>query len=326
MLAFGYAWWLPPDASEHGGAIDNLIVMVHWFMAVLFVGWGFYFVYCLARFRDRPGHLASTKLPKAKASKVAEVAVIIVETILLLGFSIPIWAQNRGAAHVPRADEALVVRVVAEQFAWNVHYPGSDGKFGGTDPGLMTKENPVGLDRENDAAAKDDIVTINQLHVPVGRQVVVHVSSKDVIHGFNLPFLRVKQDAIPGMQTAVWFKALKTTDQVRDEMTNTYPARVEFMPVLKNHITMADAKGADGSVVVEKYTPITAEILEKLTAAGVATVEASPAVPTEIACAQLCGLSHYRMRGYLNIDTPEQFEAWKAKEEEWLTGEDDEEY
>jgi len=104
----------------------------------------------------------------------------------------------------PSESEALVVRVVAEQFSWNIHYPGPDGKFGRTDIKLMAADNPLGLDK-NDPDAKDDVTTINQLNVPVDRPVLIHLSSKDVIHSFGVYELRVKQDAIPGIDTPVWF-------------------------------------------------------------------------------------------------------------------------
>ncbi len=326
MLAAGYDWWLPVDASAHGGDIDRLIVLVHWFMAVLFVGWGIYFVYCLVHFRSRPGHQPSTQLPKAKASKYSEVVVVVIEAVLLLGFSIPIWAQVRGPGHAPEPSDALVVRIVAQQFAWNIHYPGRDGIFGRLDPATISPDNPMGLDR-SDPAAKDDIVTINQLHVPVNRDVLVHLTSMDVIHSFGLPVLRVKQDMIPGISIPVWFKATKTTDEVRQMMVNTYPTRPEVMPILKNHVAVAEYKAADGTIIARKGEAITADTVTALAAAGIQEIQAAPAVPTEITCAQLCGLGHYRMRGYLHIDTEAQYAQWLAKEEKWLSAyEEDEEY
>jgi hypothetical protein len=91
-----------------------------------------------------------------------------------------------------------VIEVTAEQFAWNVHYPGPDGVFGKTDLSLLDVEtNPLGLDRK-DPAAKDDITTLNQLYLPANKPVIVKLRSKDVIHSFNLPEFRVKQDAVPG--------------------------------------------------------------------------------------------------------------------------------
>src|SRR5206468_12428073 len=66
-----------------------------------------------------------------------------------------------------------------------VHYPGPDGKFGRTVINLVTSTNPLGLDM-TDPDAKDDVVALNQLHLPVNRQAVIHVRSKDVIHSFKL--------------------------------------------------------------------------------------------------------------------------------------------
>ena len=325
MLAAGYAWWLPPDASEHGESIDSLIVIVHWFMALLFVGWGAFFLYCLFRFRQRAGHQPTAKLPKAKASKISEILVIVVEAVLLLGFSIPIWGRVRGSGHVPKPEDAMVIRVVAEQFQWNVHYAGKDGVFGRTDAALMSKENPLGLDRE-DPEAKDDIVKNNQMHIPVNRDILVHLSSKDVIHSFGVPILRVKQDVIPGISQPVWFKATKTTDDIRLEMVDTYRTNPKIAHLLIDHVAMAEYKGSDGSVLLAKGDLINEEMLTTLSSAGVEQIEAAPRVPTQIACAQLCGLNHFRMRGFLHIDSETQFAEWVAEEEELLAEEEDEGY
>lgn len=354
MLATGFNWWLPPNISTHGDQIDFLIVLVHWFMVVLFVGWGIYFSYCLVRFRSRPGHQPSTKLPKAKASKYSEIIVVIVEAVLLLVFSIPTWALVRGSGHVPKpGDDPLVVRVLSKQFEWFIHYPGKDGKFGisndlwrhegGADAsiGLMRgdpedflSEEQIDLISKNpdrrhlldpDPAAADDIITTNQFHVPVGKQVLVHLTSMDVIHSFNLPLLRVKQDAIPGMSIPVWFQANQTTDQVRDAMIVTHATSADSLPALKNHVAMAAYKDSDGTVIVNTLEDVTEEMLGALSAAGIRQIEAAPAVPTEIACAQLCGLGHFRMRGYLHIDSEDQYKKWMAKEEAWLADQEEEE-
>jgi cytochrome c oxidase subunit 2 len=104
----------------------------------------------------------------------------------------------------PAAPNAVVIRVVAEQFVWNVHYPGADGEFGPTSPALVTGDNPIGLDRSA-PAGRDDIVLVNELHLPRSRQVVIQLSSKDVIHSFGVPAMRVKRDVIPGFPASVWF-------------------------------------------------------------------------------------------------------------------------
>jgi cytochrome c oxidase subunit 2 len=102
-----------------------------------------------------------------------------------------------------------VVHAVGQQFNWNFHLPGPDGQFGRRDVGLVTNSNPLGLDSA-DAAAKDDIVVLGELHVPVDRPVIIELSSKDVIHNFALPHMRSAQDAIPGQIIPMWFKPIKT--------------------------------------------------------------------------------------------------------------------
>jgi cytochrome c oxidase subunit II len=74
---------------------------------------------------------------------------------------------------------------------------------------LVSNSNPVGLD-PNDPAGKDDIVTLGELHVPVNRPVIIELSSKDVIHDFFLPSMRIAADAIPGSLIPMWFTPIKT--------------------------------------------------------------------------------------------------------------------
>ena len=237
-----YGYGLPADISAHGAAIDQLIWVVHIFMAVLFVGWLCFLIYSLVRFRARPGHKADYHGRHFKATTYLEVFVAVFEAVLLVGFSFPVLQQVRN--EMPAKDKSMEVRVVAEQFAWNVHYPGADGKFGRSRAKLMNPNSPLGLDPKDPASA-DDIVSINQLHIPVNQPVIVHLSSKDVIHSFALPVMRVKQDVLPGQEIPVWFEAKKTGN-------------------------------------------------------------------FEIACAQLCGLGHYRMRGFFNVHTREEFDKWLA--------------
>jgi cytochrome c oxidase subunit 2 len=193
---------LPVQASTHAGEIDQMISLVHWLMFILFVGWGIFFAYVLFRFRKSANPRASYTGAKGKLSKGIEVGIVVIEMILLIFYAIPAWARRVSA--FPSENEAVVVRVIGEQFAWNVHYHGPDGRFGRTRPELVTADNPIGLDR-SDPDAKDDVTTINQLNLPVDRPVLVHLMSKDVIHSFGLYEMRVKQDAIPGMSMPVWF-------------------------------------------------------------------------------------------------------------------------
>ena len=240
--------WMPIQASTHAAEIDQMTILVHWLMLVMFVGWGAFFVFVLFRFRRGANPTANYAGAKGKFAKSTEVAVAIVEVVLLVGYAIPSWAIRVKA--FPAEDQAVVVRVVGTQFAWNIQYPGPDGKFGRTDIKLVGSDNPLGLDR-SDPAAKDDITTINQLNLPVDRPVLVRLSSMDVIHSFGVYEMRVKQDAIPGIQIPVWF----------------IPNRIG------------------------EY---------------------------EIACSQLCGLGHFRMRGFLTVQSDAAYRKWLDDQEKEL--------
>jgi len=249
---------LPALAAANGEHIDSLIGWTHIFMFILFIGWGAFFVFTLFRFRKSRNPVANYAAVKSHASSYLEVGVLVVEMVLLFGFSIPLWAAR--VDRIPSESEALVVHVTAEQFAWNFRYAGPDGAFGKTDIKLIDIQgNPLGVDR-SDPAAKDDVTTLNQLYLPVNRPIIVKLRSKDVIHSFNVPEFRVKQDAIPGLTIPIW-----------------------FVP----NITTADMRTRLGK----------------------------PEFQYEIACAQLCGLGHYRMRGFVTVLSTEEFQKWMDDEQ-----------
>src|SRR5262244_66556 len=145
---------LPAVASSHAADLDHMTVLVHWLMLVLFVGWGAFFLFVLFRFRRGANPRADYAGAKGKFAKSTEVAVAVIEIVLLVGYAIPAWALR--VKSFPSENEAVVVRIVGEQFAWNVHYPGPDGRFGRTDiTKIDLQTNPLGLDR-SDPDAKDD--------------------------------------------------------------------------------------------------------------------------------------------------------------------------
>ena len=261
---------LPSVGSSHGLELDYMNGWVHWLMLILFVGWGAFFIFTVIKFRAGAHTTANYDGVKSHFSRYIEIVIIVFEAVLLVGFAYPIWSELRTDVPEITAD-TIEVRVIAQQFAWNCHYPGADGKFGITKPELVDEEtNPVGIDRSSPTGA-DDIVTVNQLHLPVDKLAMIYLSSKDVIHSFSLPEMRVKQDAIPGMSIPVFFTPTKTS--------------IEFLEEIKG--SARDGKGY------------------------------------EIACAQLCGNAHYRMRGYLTVESDEDYAAFLEEEAEYLEEEDD---
>lgn len=201
-MEYGYEWGLPPPASSYAGQIDSLMSLLHIVMVAIFVIWGAYFVYSLVAYRASNGHRASYHTPGERASFIPDGLILAFEVWLILAFGIPIWAQIK--QETPPPADSLQINLVGQQFAWNFQYPGPDGKFGRRDVSLVTASNAIGLD-ETDPAAQDDFVTINNLRVPVGKPVILNMTSKDVIHSFQVTNFRNKQDLVPGMETKFWF-------------------------------------------------------------------------------------------------------------------------
>jgi len=193
---------LPPVASVSGRSVDDLMVYVHWLMFALFIGWTIYFLYAIYRFRSSRHPKADYQGVRGHTSNYLELAVALVEAVLLIFVAMPIWARN--VSQMPSPGESTVIQIVAQQFAWNVRYPGPDGVFGKQDMKFVTAGNVFGVD-PSDPAGKDDIQLLNEIHVPVNKPVLIYLSSKDVIHSLKIIAMRVCQDAIPGLRIPVWF-------------------------------------------------------------------------------------------------------------------------
>ena len=193
---------LPVQASAHAGEIDEMIILIHYLMFILFIGWGIYFVWVLIRFRASANATADYTGVTSHTSSYLDIAIAVIEAVLLIGFAIPAWANR--VNELPPESESTVVRMIARQFEWHAHYPGADGRFGRRDLSLITPTNVVGLDRA-DPTAGDDIVSINRMNLPVDKPVIIYLSTQDVIHSLGIAEMRVKQDAIPGMEIPMWF-------------------------------------------------------------------------------------------------------------------------
>ena len=224
--------------------LDAVLMSVHVHMLLIFIGWLAVFIYALVRFRKGANPEPRQQGVRGIWPALAIGAVIVGDVIILFVLALPAWSARN--VPPPAGVNPLEIRVAAEQFAWNIHYPGPDGVFARTDQTLVSASNPAGIDRA-DPAGRDDIGLLNVLTLPLYRTVVVHLTSRDVIHSFTLNEMRVKQDANPGMTARVWFTPTQTGDW-------------------------------------------------------------------EIACSQLCGLGHYRMRGEYRVITPEEWERWESDE------------
>jgi cytochrome c oxidase subunit 2 len=222
-----YGWGLPIAASTYAGKIDFGIYLIHAAMIGIFVLWGIFFVYLLVKYRKQDGVPAVredhddtpakitipdsiSKFPFAQLlyknsselkSLAPDLVVMLFEIALIVFYALPVWSSIK--MHMPDEKNAVVIKVVAEQFGWNVQYPGPDGTFARSKPELVHFNNPLGIDR-TDPDYADDVVVANEIHMPVNKPVLIKLTSKDVIHDFFVPEFRIKQDAMPGMEIPVW--------------------------------------------------------------------------------------------------------------------------
>jgi len=238
-LFIAQPWWFPTLASVHGAEIDSVFMAVLVVTGIAFVITQAMLGYFVARYgstgREKADYWHDN--PKGEFFLLTGTALILV---VLVFMGQRVWLKYFFSG-LP--ENATIIEATAQQFQWNFRYPGADGKFGATDLRLVSNTNFIGL-VEDDEAAKDDIVSTGEMHVPLDRPVIVRLRSKDVIHSFFLPAHRVKQDAVPGLAIEIAFTP---------NLAGTY----------------------------------------------------------EIACAELCGAQHYRMKGSLTVDASEgDFNNW----------------
>jgi cytochrome c oxidase subunit II len=203
-----HTWWMAEDISTHGAPIDAQMsetmaeAGISFLASQLILGffiWKFSSPRPDAKIRNLPGG--------AKAVVWAAILLVGTEVLALGAFGVKAWANVYLIAPSPNA---LPVQVQAGQFAFYFRYPGPDGKFALIHPDKISESNQnfFGLDTDNDADAKDDIVTA-EMAVPVNREIHLLMHSKDVGHSFFVPELRVQQDFVPGMDLSLHFTATK---------------------------------------------------------------------------------------------------------------------
>ncbi len=188
-------WFLPADASAHGPALDRHLLLNLWIaLSLLALAHLILFLGLILRRRAEPSSI-----------KRIEYLPLIALALLFATLTIKaerLWAATR---YTGASLTALQVEVTGVQFAWYFRYPGADATFGVTRPQLVDpgEGNPLGLDPADPHSA-DDIVS-SQLVLPAYREVDLRLNAQDVIHGFAIPELRLKQNAVPGQPMHIHF-------------------------------------------------------------------------------------------------------------------------
>jgi len=229
---FSPDWWLPNPAgqphhvvSTFGREIDSLFIIILVITGIVFIGTQVVLVWAAYRFvdqRDAEGRPVRAAQYFHGSQRLEVIWTIIPAAILVFIalYQMGTWASIKFRSAAPKV--APLAEVTGRQFQWVMRYPGPDGRLN----------------------TSDDLFTVNDLHFVKNRTALIHLKSSDVIHSFFLPQMRIKQDALPGLTTPVWFDS--------------------------------DTAG--------KF---------------------------ELACAELCGWGHYKMRGNVTVhETDEEFQKW----------------
>lgn len=203
-------WWMPEAITALGREIDGAFLLTLAGTGVIFLlaqaALG-YTVWRYGRKRDEP---ASDSHGNNKLEAIWTVAAFVIFVGLAV-YSFNVWAETRFIEQrmTPPSEDRLVVEVTGQQFVWNMRYAGADNQFGPTSIDLIDDAagNPVGVDRSAPAGADDIIVP--EMRVPVNQEVEVVLKSKDVLHNFFVPELRIKLDTVPGLVGKLSFKAEK---------------------------------------------------------------------------------------------------------------------
>lgn len=262
-------------ASEHGGTLDSMFNVTLVFTGIVFVLTHIALFWFAYKYRWQEGRRARFIAHDNRLEMVWTAVPAVVMTVLVVQ---GLNAWNTVMSDVKPDEDYIEIEATGQQFNWIIRYPGPDGKLGARNYKLTTAGNQLGQDFK-DAKGFDDFIPDQEFYLPVGKKVRVRITAKDVLHNFYLPHFRVKMDAIPGMPTYFVFTPVKTTAEYRNELRK-YP-----------------------------------EFNEPNDPADPTSPKRWEAFEYELACAELCGKSHYSMKRILRVVSQEEYDAWLAKQQ-----------
>lgn len=205
--------FLPPAVTEHGVAIDNLILITLIITGIVFFVTQIALFYFSFRYRKEK----NTKAYFFPINYRMEIIWTVIPAVTFIVFFI---LGSKAAQEIYEAppEDAVVLEIVGQQFSWMVRYPGADGKLGDFDFRMIDAQNSFGLDLSDEASFDD--FTPMQMVIPKNRTVELKIRSRDVIHSVFIPHFRVKMDAVPGMPTRFKFIPTATTEEMREKLGN----------------------------------------------------------------------------------------------------------
>jgi len=286
-----YSFWkwgdvlLPDASSEHGVEYDNLMWIsfaIIFFVQTITQALLHYFAY---KYRGEKGKKALFYADNDRLEAIWTIIPVIALAGLIL-YGLYTWTD---IMTVEENEDALVVELYAQQFNWKARYAGEDGVLGDANVRFLQDfdgKNLVGIDA-TDPNGFDDVV-VQELHLPVGREVIFKMRSQDVLHSAYMPHFRAQMNCVPGMITEFAFTPTMTTEQMRQ--TDDIKAKVNKINKIRRE--NSEALVAKGEEPLEPY------VFDYL-----------------LLCNKICGASHYNMQMKIVVETPEAFEKWMTNQQ-----------
>lgn len=206
---------LPESASEHGIDVDNLMNFNMIIISIVFIVVNFLLFYFASKYYYRKGHKATFFAHSNKLEMIWTIIPAIVLSILII-YGLSTW--NKITEPV-EGNDVVRIELYAKQFDWTARYAGKDNVLGTFDYRLTSDVNPLALISEDKNNA-DDILVKGEFHIPVGKEVMFHFRSRDVIHSAYMPHFRAQMNCVPGMVTNFHFKPIITTAEMRKKLNN----------------------------------------------------------------------------------------------------------
>ncbi len=196
-------WYLTPLASNWS-TIDFTIDVTFWVTGFVFVVVNAFMAYCIIRYRYNKQRRSEYQ-PENKKLEIWLTAITAVGVAAMLAPGLIVWAD-----FVTVPEDAHEVEAVGQQWHWSYRLPGDDGKFGNVDAGLITNDNPFGMDPDDPHGQDDRLIASNRLHLPIDQPVKFNLRAKDVLHNFTVTQFRVKMDLVPGLVSYLWLTPTRT--------------------------------------------------------------------------------------------------------------------
>jgi cytochrome c oxidase subunit 2 len=230
LVAPSAGWWLPPGMSTHAADVDFLFYVILYITGFFFILTEAIMVVFMYKYAGHPGpakaapqssgpNIFQKIFPFLHSQHRVEMAWTIVPAGILLYIAfaqVPAWIRIKDRSQTPtfgdkKKEVPVQVQVSARQFEWRVRYPSSErlAKWLNGEDKDDFKSFAAFQHAQPKNPHQDDVWVVNEVHLVKDRPLLVHLNTLDVIHSFNIPFMRVKQDALPGKTIPVWFTPLK---------------------------------------------------------------------------------------------------------------------